>query len=568
MTRSRKSRSGEAKRPQRRQPASTVSVPQGQSQPQVTSAQYMASLVEEAMAMREVLTSDRERLTAEVAQLKAVLEATRKHAFATQSAVLGSQQLARGKHQVVLWGVEQSHRTVVDTLLASLPRTAVTVLLKQGADPSLFVRGHEAGYSVMVAHDDSPAGCWNQAFACTQTDALVFLHISAAPTGECADQLATSAVEPAVALSTPAVLGRTTRTIGASEHGPMQFAPVVSDERRLVQTVLFGSALAFAMSRTAYHAVGCFDETLRTGLALADWTLRSRELGLRCLGVASATVSVHPAIGTNAIEGSEADRLILLARHRPEQLAAAVLTMPGVFQQPPEQLAATLRSVFLRLPRAAEFPAAAQLLAGQATAMAAALRSLPPLVSEVRGLADLLGITAAAEQTAEEVAVAVRAAVVAQQEQVELLQSEVVELPLVRAQLAAALQEVGGLKDRLLANADTLRGAEQARAERDVAIAALRTELEQARATIGKLEGELRAAEYAHELIPRLQVLVEQSNERVVALETELAIRSSAVFEREVAIGRLRGTAEALQEQVARITSERDSLRETVKAGT
>jgi chromosome segregation ATPase len=199
--------------------------------------------------------------------------------------------------------------------------------------------------------------------------------------------------------------------------------------------------------------------------------------------------------------------------------------------------------------------------------MAAALRSLPPLVSEVRGLADLLGITAAAEQTAEEVAVAVRAAVVAQQEQVELLQSEVVELPLVRAQLAAALQEVGGLKDRLLTNADTLRGAEHARAERDVAIAALRTELEQARATIGRLEGELRAAESAHELIPRLQVLVEQSNERVVALEAELANRSSAIFEREVAIGRLRGTAEALQEQVARITSERDSLRETVKAG-
>jgi hypothetical protein len=347
----------------------------------------------------------------------------------------------------------------------------------------------------------------------------------------------------------------------------MEFAPVASEERRLVQTVAFGSALAFAMTRAAYHAVGCFDETLRTGLSLVDWTMRSRSQAMRCLGVASATVSKHPAIETSPIDGSESDRLILLARYQPEHLAASVLTMPGVFQQPPEQVAATLRSVFLRLPNAAEFPAAAHMLAGQATAMAAALRSLPGLVAEVRSLAELLGVSVAADTTTEQVAAAVRAAVVEQLEHVELLQSEVQELPQLRAQLASTLEASGSLKDRLLANADALRGVEQARAERDVAIASLRTELEQARATIGRLEGELRAAESAHDLIPRLQALVEQSNDRVVALEAELANRSSAIAEREVAIGRLRGTVEALQEQVARITSERDSLRGTVKVG-
>lgn len=537
------------------------------SQTQVTPIAYMAGLVEDAMAMREALAADRERLTAEVAQLKSVLEATRKHAFATQSAVIGSQQVARGSHQVVVWGVEQSHRTVIDTLLASLPRTAVTVVLKPGTDPTLFVRGHEAGYSVMAAHDDAPASYWNQAFACTQTATLVFLHIGSAPAGECATQLACAAMEQAVALSTPAVLGRTTRTLGLAEQGRMELAPVASEERRLVQTVAHGSAMAFAMTRAAYHAVGCFDETLRTGLSLADWTMRSRALAMRVLGVSSATVSTHPAIGISEIESSESDRLILLARYQPEQLAASLLTMPGVFQQPPERVAATLRAVFSRLPNASEFPAAAELLAGQATAMAATLRSLPGLVAEVCGLAELLGVTVAADQTAEQVAVAVRAAVVQQLEHVELLQNEVQELPLVRTQLASSLEEISGLKDRLLANADALRGVEQVRAERDVAIASLRTELEQARATIGRLEGELRAAEAAHELIPRLQVLVEQSNERVVALEAELATRSSTIAEREVAIGRLRGTAEALQEQVARITSERDSLRGTVRAG-
>lgn len=577
MSKSRKQRSALAKstlrtkRTQRRQTSADGSRPQSQGevqgQPQLAPSQYLAALVEEAMAMRETWTTDRERWTAEVAQLKAVLEATRRHAFATQSAVLGSQQLARGKHQVVVWGVERAHRSVVDTLLASLPRSAVTVLLRPGTDPAMFVRGHEAGYSVMVANDDSPAGCWNQAFACTQTDALVFLHISAAPAGECAAQLACAALEDSVALSTPAILGRSTRTLGVQEQGQMQFAPVVSDERRLAQSIAFGSAQAFAMSRAAYHAVGCFDEALRTGLALADWTLRSRTLGLRCLGVASATVSAHPAIATHLLEGSESDRLILLARHRPEQVSAAVLTMPGVFQQQPEEVAATLRSVFLRLPHAAQFPAAAQLLAGQATAMAAAVRALPSLVAQVRAIAEMLDVAVDAEQQTDQWMDAIRTAIVAQLEQVSLLQAEVEELPTVRAQLSAASQEVGGLRERLIASTEALRAAAQAQAERDVAVVKLQTELEQARATMGRLESDLRAAEAAHDLLPRLQVLVEQSNERVVALEAELANRNAAIVEREVAMARLRGTAEALQEQVERLTRERDAIRGMVKTG-
>ena len=50
-------------------------------------------------------------------------------------------------------------------------------------------------------------------------------------------------------------------------------------------------------------------------------------------------------------------------------------------------------------------------------------------------------------------------------------------------------------------------------------------------------------------------------------LEAELSNRSSVIAERNFDIVRLCGAAEALQEQVARVTSERDSLRSVGNSG-
>jgi hypothetical protein len=285
------------------------------------------------------------------------------------------------------------------------------------------------------------------------------------------------------------------------------------------------------------------------------------------VGAASATASIHPAIPSKELDRCDADHWLLLARHRPEHLAVAVLKSPSVFRMPAEQLATTLRDVFLRLPQAAEFPAAAQMLAQQALAMTAPLASHPKVVAEVHALANLLSLEVLAEQDAAELAHAVREAVEAQCEEIACLEREARQVPALQAQLATALQAVRESQQQMLAGVETTRIAEHARAERDVTIAVLRTELEQARATMQRLEGELRAAEEAHNLIPRLQVLVEQSNERIVALEAELSNRSSVIAERNFDIVRLCGAAEALQEQVARVTSERDSLRSVGNSG-
>mgnify|MGYP003338117755 CR=1 FL=1 len=335
------------------------------------------------------------------------------------------------------------------------------------SDPSLFVRGHDAGYSVLVAHEDTPAACWNQAFACSQTDALVFLHMGAAPSGECVAHLAAAALADAVALATPAILGPTSRTLGLVDRGQLSLAPNPSEERRLVQTVEFGSPIAFAMARAAYHAVGTFDEAIRTGMALVDWTLRSRAHGLRCVGSSSATASIHPAIPSKELDRCDADHWLLLARHRPEHLAVAVLKSPSVFRMPAEQLATTLRDVFLRLPQAAEFPAAAQMLAQQALAMTAPLASHPKVVAEVHALANLLSLEVLAEQDAAELAHAVREAVEAQCEEIACLEREARQVPALQAQLATALQAVRESQQQMLAGVETTRIAEHARAERD-----------------------------------------------------------------------------------------------------
>ena len=57
---------------------------------------------------------------------------------------------------------------------------------------------------------------------------------------------------------------------------------------------------------------------LATDLALAEWTMRASAHSLRVVAVAEATCSVSALrSGGGAVE--EADRLVVLARHRPHQ---------------------------------------------------------------------------------------------------------------------------------------------------------------------------------------------------------------------------------------------------------
>lgn len=106
---------------------------------------------------------------------------------------------------------------------------------------------------------------------------------------------------------------------------------------------------AFALRRRACREVGTFDEGIRGPLALMEWTLRAREAGLT---VVQAALQVHgPQLEDR---DGDRDRLVVLARHRPDQLGSALGRCPLLWRLPAPELGDFVRGLIDRMGRHAD----------------------------------------------------------------------------------------------------------------------------------------------------------------------------------------------------------------------
>ena len=284
-------------------------------------------------------------------------------------------------------------------------------------------------------------------------------------------------------------------------------------------TVPFASPEAFALTRSAFEAVGPFDQDLATDLALAEWTMRAAQRSFVVVGVVEA--EAHTTLGAAPTQDAiESDRLVVLARHRPHQLMTAALASESLWKMDGDALAATLRAAIQRLPRAQEMPAAVDILVQQTQTLANWKRIAPAVRNRVAALAKDLGCSsedALSDQNLPSLLERVGSAVGAMRQRATAadLAEQAAQKVLREAQSARVHQRdvEAHLKEEMLARSNTIDALRNELLERERAIASLREEL-------GRRQGESqRAIDHLAQQQQQILDLQEQRTDSLRELE-------------------------------------------------
>lgn len=495
-----------------------------------------------------------------VAQLQEALADARQRVRSSSRAYLApSDPGADRSFDVVLWGLAPEPEPELGKSLASLAGASITAMMGQCHRAESFGPAARRNVTVLETSCSRPAHFWNQAMASTQADVVVFVAGSATIRSDDARKLAHAAIASGVSLACPVVATKSERACGRVEHGVFEVRPQPCSESATSGTVQFASPEAFAIAREVFESVGLFDQDLATDLALAEWTLRAAAKSLRVVAVVEANCEAESLRNQEgAVE--EADRLVVLARHRPHQLMTAALSSESLWQMDSDALGAAMRAAIQRLPRAGEMPAAVDLLAHQAQTMSSWKRIAPALRERVTTLCRELQIPvddrvvdAALPPLVDRIGAAVGslrqrlAGLESSQQSAAKLQQDL-------EQLAQHHQEVERqLKDGMLARSNTIDALRNELLERERAIASLRQE-------VGQKQGD------AQHLVDRLV----QQQEQIVDLKEQLDRSVAEQDSRREAAKELR-TAEALllalqAETVARRAADEGRLKEASEA--
>lgn len=347
--------------------------------------EHSLRILDELAASRQQ-TSNAAQVQERTARLQDALADARQRVRSSSLAYLGALDApADSAFDVVLWGLAPEPESELDKSVASLSGCAVTAMMGQGHRAEAFRFAAESGAAVLETSCSRPAHFWNQAMASTQAEVVVFLAGGSCLGAEDARKLAAAARAVGVSVACPVVRTAEVSVCGRVEQGVLDLRALPSTGLAASTTVQFASPEAFAITRELFQAVGMFDQDLATDLALAEWTMRASARSLRVVAVAEATCSASALrAGGGAVE--EADRLVVLARHRPHQLMTAALSSESLWQLDSDMLGAALRAAIARLPRANEMPAAVDLLAHQAQTMAGWKRIAPALRERVATL--------------------------------------------------------------------------------------------------------------------------------------------------------------------------------------
>jgi hypothetical protein len=541
-----------------KKPEPKPTTPQGEADLRQLLAQRerdVAALTEHSLRILDELAEARRQaadpasLQHRVERLQESLADARQRVRSGARAILGTvdpDSLGTTDTDVVLWDppVEPAQESTDGSV--SLEGCRVTLLTGQRHRSEQFRDEVKPGWSALASSCLRPAHFWNQAMASTHGDVVVFVGAQSAITADGVQALAAAARACGVAIACPRLIASDATTLGRSEHGVLDMRPMPMPQDAVSGTVPFASPEVFALTRSAFEAVGPFDQDLTTDLALAEWTMRAAQRSLVVVGVVEAeartTVGEAPSF-----DATEADRLVVLARHRPHQLMTAALASESLWTMDGDALVTTLRAAIQRLPRASEMPAAVDILVQQTQTVANWKRIAPAVRSRVVALAKDLGFSAedtSSDQNLPSLLERVGSAVGAMRQRATAadLAEQAAQKALREADAARAHQRnvEAHLKEEMLARSNTIDALRNELLERERAIASLREDH-------GRRKGESqRAIDYLAQQQQQILDLQEQRTEnvrelerrrgveeRMLAAEEELAeLRSELALER------------------------------------
>lgn len=356
----------------------------------------LAELTEQSLQILDRLAEARgapgecTALQARLAEAQAMLADARQRLRVATRAVLGGPLdgvAAAIGAEVAIWGTA-GHSAESLARSVGEPGLPVTLLLGPETEADAFADLARPGLSVQETECRTPAHAWNEALAMTDAPVVVLLAAGTVMERAQLDRLVAAAAADGIAVASPLLAHPGGRALGRSERSLLDLVAQPTSATAGVLAVPFASPEAFAIRRSAFARLGPFDQDLLGDLALAEWALRAGAQALRCVGVADAlatAVQLRDAGAETPV--GESDRMVVLARHRPQQLAAAAMAANSFWQQDPMAVAGTLRAVFRRLPNAAEFGVAIDLLVVQAQTVAGWKRLAPALRDRLLGIA-------------------------------------------------------------------------------------------------------------------------------------------------------------------------------------
>lgn len=423
------------------------------------------------LARERAEAGDRATLQAQNVRLRELLADTRQRLRQSANVVLAG-PLPVVPFEVIGWG------TVDDKLLQrqieACGDVPITVLAGDDAGRLATQLSLRPGVALLEQPAPTTAVAINAGMAATQAPVVVFAWNGVRLTAEALARLAGAAAAEGVAMAVPVVQIGKQRWLGQAVDGHLRGDPIPAPKgKAAIGEVSFALPEAFALARSVFAAIGPFDQDLRSDVALIEWLLRAKAAATRVVGVrdavAEATRSLRETLAAADPDGliAAGDRLIALARHRPQDVTAAMLATPGFWTLPPDELADRFAAVLRRLPAGDGQGLAIDLLVQQARSLVQHAVPTPVLRQHLEELERILDVTldlgavhypAALRRVVDQVHVSVRGAGDQVQATLERLRREVEAERDAKGHLQQLLLEKQTALGELQAAVDDLRG--------------------------------------------------------------------------------------------------------------
>ena len=284
---------------------------------------------------------------------------------------------------------------MLETALTERP---ATLLCRSEERPSPETLAKLPTLRLLECAGTNPAQLWNLGVASGDAPLAHFLACGSIPASPGAVNECAPAFDESVVLAQPIMTVRgQTPTLGMREErglvlraapAPARGEPGASEIPELDAV----APEAFFLQRGNASRVGPFDEDMQGSLALLEYCLRAKARGYLVVGLPESMVDLSAQPGRGLESG--ADKIVLLARHRPGEALRALVADQSVWERPEAELRAFVHAVLSRLPNVAG--AGVGVLADELIGLRQNVLSIPVVASLThpieRVLNDALGI--------------------------------------------------------------------------------------------------------------------------------------------------------------------------------
>jgi len=253
-----------------------------------------------------------------------------------------------------------------------LERTPATLVVPRDRRPAEGVLAILSGIRVLESESGRPSAVWNLALATARAPIVLVVGPGAVPSGVrpadfgMLDDPKVAVVQPVLRLGRegPEVLGL--QGDARLRLRPRRRPPGAGDD---LEDLEFAHPALFAIRQQAVTELGPFDQDLASDLALAEFCLRARAAGLRIVGVPPLSGDLQRAAPRER-RPLQRDHLVVLARHRPRDLPAALAESTELWLMPDAERDETIGALLRRLPGANDWPASVEVTLRAISALA------------------------------------------------------------------------------------------------------------------------------------------------------------------------------------------------------